>query len=57
MVVDNTRKVASNLGCNKTNNNNTGTNLVDVLIPEVIQVYILTRKCMAMCLILECFHS
>lgn len=34
---DNTRKVASNLGCNKINNNNTGTKLVDVLIPEVIQ--------------------
>ncbi|KAJ8451329.1 hypothetical protein Cgig2_014101 [Carnegiea gigantea] len=34
---DNTRKVASNLGCNKINNDNTGTKLVDVLIPEVIQ--------------------
>ncbi|KAK9741670.1 hypothetical protein RND81_03G121000 [Saponaria officinalis] len=34
---ENTRKVASNLGCNKINNENVGSNRVDVLIPEVIQ--------------------
>ncbi|XP_074286826.1 uncharacterized protein LOC141612026 [Silene latifolia] len=34
---ENTRKVASNLGCNKINNGNVGSNHVDVLIPEVIQ--------------------
>ncbi|KMT17760.1 hypothetical protein BVRB_2g035090 isoform A [Beta vulgaris subsp. vulgaris] len=34
---DNTRKVASNLGCDKKNNDTEVTNGVDVLIPEVIQ--------------------
>ncbi|KAH9622899.1 hypothetical protein KSS87_019658 [Heliosperma pusillum] len=34
---ENTRKVASNLGCNKINNENVGSNHIDVLIPEVIQ--------------------
>lgn len=34
---DNTSKVARNLGCNTMTDNNSGTNIVDVLIPEVIQ--------------------
>ncbi|KAL2896746.1 hypothetical protein RDABS01_038530 [Bienertia sinuspersici] len=34
---ENTRKVSSNLGCDKKNIDNRGTNGVDVLIPEVIQ--------------------
>lgn len=34
---ENTRKVASNLGCNKINNESRGLNSVDVLIPEVVQ--------------------
>ncbi|XP_057524028.1 uncharacterized protein LOC130803845 isoform X2 [Amaranthus tricolor] len=34
---ENTQKVARNLGCDKSNSYTRGTNLVDVLIPEVIQ--------------------
>uniref|UniRef100_A0A803N1B0 ABC1 atypical kinase-like domain-containing protein n=1 Tax=Chenopodium quinoa TaxID=63459 RepID=A0A803N1B0_CHEQI len=34
---ENTRKVASNLGCDKTNKDSRGTNSIEVLIPEVIQ--------------------
>uniref|UniRef100_A0A803LYT6 ABC1 atypical kinase-like domain-containing protein n=2 Tax=Chenopodium quinoa TaxID=63459 RepID=A0A803LYT6_CHEQI len=34
---ENTRKVASNLGCDKINKDSRGTNSIEVLIPEVIQ--------------------
>lgn len=38
-IVENTRKVAKNLGCRNPYDGNMGANRVDVLIPDVIQVF------------------
>lgn len=38
LFLENTRKVSRNLGCRKKSNHDEPSNLVDVLIPEVIQV-------------------